>query len=128
MKTWGSVPNNLVPEEAFKYCVDNQVLTSDNKLQCYAVTYGPDGTGYGGYKRLSLDEIKSRGGLLHWFDGFTVVWTDVIHNPWPVGDKPFDEHPQSVKDIVYRKFAWCRQFTGTRAEVRAFTSMGLANG
>lgn len=128
MKTWGSVPNNMTPTEAFKYCVDNQVLTYDDKLQCNVGFVGIDGTGYSGYKRLSLAEIQSRPHILYWFEGFNVMWTDVIQNPYPKGLRPFDEHSQEVKDRAYAKYSWCRRFTGTRDEVRSITSGRTTNG
>lgn len=123
MKTWGSVPNNMRPLEALEYCIANNILTRDNMMQCSCTTFGPDGTGYFKYQRLTVKEIVDRKAILYWFDGFSVIWTDVIHHTGlNGGDRPFDDHPQEVKNIVYRKFADWRRFTGTRAEVRAITS------
>lgn len=121
--SWNAVPKNMTPEDAFKYCIENKIMTDDDRIRCDCVTYGEDGVGYAGPRYMRLEEIQRRGGILHWFAGWRVCWTDCVHHPErPIGDRPFEDHSQEVKDRLYRKFAWHRQFTGTLAEVKAFTS------
>lgn len=121
--SWNAVPDNMTPEDAFKHCVENDIHhIGRGRIRCECVTYGHDGVGYGRPEYLTLEDIKARGGILHWFSGWSVCWTDQVIYPWPVGKRPFSEATDEVKDCLFRKFVWHRQFTGTRAEVRAFTS------
>lgn len=119
MKTWGEVNDDLPARECFIDCIKRGVLTSDNAMQVYTVTYDINGVGYGRYVRLTLEEIDARGGFICFFDGFQVIWPDVIINPWPVGEKPFKEHSKEIQTVVYKKIAHMRRYTGSRNEVKA---------
>lgn len=123
MKTWGSVPNDLPALDAMRHCIANGILTADNKIQAACVTFGPDGVGYSGYRRVSIKEILERKAIVAFFEGFSVIWTDVLHDPMAPGRvRKIEEYDETVRSMAYRKFVWWRQFSGTRNEVTAFTS------
>lgn len=120
MKGWNDVPRNLVALEAMQHCIKNQILTGDSRIQAYCITYGPNGETYGGYHRVSYEEVVQRKAIVCFFEGFQVVWTDVILYEYPQGKQPIETLSVEQYRKTLKQFASHRIYSGTLDEVSAY--------
>lgn len=122
MKNWRDVPRDLVALDAMEHCIRNNILTHDSRIQVQCITYGPDGTGYSGYRRVSYEEVVKRKAIVGFFEGFQVTWTDVIMYPYPVGLSGIELLTPEQLQATLKLFAQQRVFSGTLDEVKAYCS------
>lgn len=110
--SWSDVDYNDLAGEAFIKAIRGKVMTChQNKLQVMSRHLGFKAD-YVGFGRVGVDEVITKGGIVTWGEGFTVIWANEFWDDrsLPVKKIPIHELDSEQRLVYDQKLALAQRW------------------